>query len=185
MKKIIALALALTLCLSLFAGCSKKDDSSSPDQGSSTPNTVSGSEEASDYDVAKMLATIEEAAPVRMSTVVDDEYMTFVGLDKTLYKSYAGSYCPVTPGVDVILIVEAQEGKVSEVETILTQKRDDIFKANENYVGALKDKAGAGRIKTKGNIVVLVIGGDETVVTDQGVEKAYEPIDKAIDEAFK
>ena len=63
--------------------------------------------------------------------------------------------------------------------------KDRIYADNENYVGALRDKAEAGRVVTKGDYVVLVIAGDETVVEDEGVEKAYEPVDAAIDEAFK
>lgn len=171
MKKIIALTLALALSMSVLVGCSKDDSSSQS--------------EAPAYDLAKVLETIETAAPVRMSTPVDDEYLSYVGLDSALYDTYAGSYCPVTPGVDIILVVKAKSDKVSDVQAVLESHRESVYKANENYVGALKDKAQAGRVVTKGDYFVLVIAGDETVVEDQGVEKAYEPIDTAIDEAFK
>ena len=165
MKKFMAMAMAAVLSLSLVA--------------------CGGGEEAATYDVAEVLTTIEAAAPVRMSTPVDDEYMSFIGIDAEMYETYAGSYCPIMPGVDLILIVEAKDGKVADVEAALTARKNEIVAANENYVGALLEKAKAGRIVVKGNYAVLVIAGDDMVIEDQGVEKAYEPVDAAIEEAFK
>ena len=164
MKKLFALALAAVMAVSMVA--------------------CGGGEDTPAYDVNEVLATIEEAAPVRMSTPVDEEYMNFIGIDAEMYNTFAGSYCPITPGVDVIIVVEAKDGKVEDVKAALEARRNEIFAANENYVGALRDKAEAGRVVVKGNYAVLVIGGDEIVVEDQGVEKAYEPIDADIDAAF-
>lgn len=165
MKKIIAMALAAVLAVSMVA--------------------CGGGEETAKYDVASVAKTIEDANPIRMSTPVDEFFMEFIGIDAEMYESYAGSYCPITPGVDVILVVEAKDGKVEDVKAKLQQRKDEIVAANENYVGSLLEKAKAGRLVEKGNYVVLVIAGDEIVVEDQGVEKAYEPVDAAIDEAFK
>ena len=166
MKKIIALALAAVMAISMVA-CGGGEDTSAT------------------YDVAAVAATIEEASPVRMSTPVDEMYMVFIGIDAEMYNTFAGSDCPITPGVDLIIVVEAKDGKVEDVKAALEARRNEIFAANENYVGALRDKAEAGRVVVKGNYAVLVIGGDEMVVEDQGVEVAYEPIDAAIEEAFK
>lgn len=165
MKKVISFVLAAVMALSMVA--------------------CGGSEETKSYDVAAVAKTIEDANPIRMSTPIEQDYIDFIGLSEDMYESYAGSYCPITPGVDVIMVVEAKEGKVEDVKAKLEQRKAEIVAANENYVGALLDKAQAGRIIVKGNVVVLVIAGDEIVVEDQGVEKAYEPVDAAIDEAFK
>lgn len=166
MKKFIALALAAVMAISMVACGSDKDE-----------NAV--------YDVADIAKTIEDANPIRMSTPIDREYIDYLGLTEDMYENYAGSYCPVMPGVDVILVVEAKEGKVEDVKSILEQRKAELVAANENYIGSLLEKAKAGRIVVKGNYAVLVIAGDEIVVEDEGVEKAYEPVDKAIDEAFK
>ena len=165
MKKIIALALAAVMAVSMVACGGSKDE---------TPA----------YDVAEVRATIEAAAPVRMSTPIDDEYMSYLGIDAELYETYAGSYCPVMPGVDIIVVVQAKEGKVEDVEAALQAQKDYIVRANENYVGALLEKAKAGRLVVKGNYVALVIGGDEILVEDEGVDAAYAPIDTAIDAAL-
>ncbi len=165
MKKIIALALAAVLALSMVA--------------------CGGSESSSAYDVAAVSQTIEKANPIRMSTPIEQDYIDFIGLTEDMYSAYAGSYCPITPGVDVIIVVEAKEGKVEDVKAKLEQRKAELVAANENYVGSLLDKATAGRVVVKGNYVVLVIAGDEMVVEDQGVEAAYAPVDAAIEEAFK
>ena len=165
MKKIISFALAAVMALSMVA--------------------CGGGEEAKSYDVAAVAKTIEDANPIRMSTPIAQDYIDFIGLSEDMYEAYAGSYCPITPGVDVIMVVEAKDGKVEDVKAKLEQRKAEIVAANENYVGSLLDKAKEGRIVVKGNVVVLVIAGDEMVVEDQGVAKAYEPVDAAIEEAIK
>ena len=176
MKKVISFVLAAVMALSMVA--------------------CGGGEEAASYDVAAVAKTIEDANPIRMSTPIDEFYMAFIGFgevdfetgDYTLsdnVKSFAGSYCPITPGVDVILVVDAKDGKAEDVKAVLEARKAEIVAANENYVGSLLEKAKAGRVVVKGDVVVLVIAGDEMVVEDQGVEKAYEPVDAAIEEAFK
>ena len=137
MKKFIALALSVVLALSMVA-CGGREDN------------------ASSYDVAKIATTIEDANPIRMSTPIDEFYMAFIGFgevdfetgDYTLsdnFKSFAGSYCPITPGVDIILAVEAAEGKVEEVKSILEAKKAeevDIFELSidENITTPLLGK---------------------------------------------
>ncbi|MBR5805862.1 MAG: DUF4358 domain-containing protein [Oscillospiraceae bacterium] len=165
MKKVISFVLAAVMALSMVA--------------------CGGGEEAASYDVAAVAKTIEDANPIRMSTPIAQDYIDFIGLSEDMYEAYAGSYCPITPGVDVIMVVEAKEGKVEDVKAKLEQRKAEIVAANENYVGSLLEKAKEGRIVVKGNVVVLVIAGDEMVVEDQGVAKAYEPVDAAIEEAFK
>ena len=165
MKKVISFVLAAVMALSMVA--------------------CGGGEEAASYDVAAVAKTIEDANPIRMSTPIAQDYIDFIGLSEDMYEDYAGSYCPITPGVDVIMVVEAKEGKVEDVKAKLEQRKAEIVAANENYVGSLLEKAKEGRIVVKGNVVVLVIAGDEMVVEDQGVAKAYEPVDAAIEEAFK
>ena len=176
MKKIIALALAAVLAISMVA--------------------CGGGEEASAYDVAAVAKTIEAKNPIRMSTPIDEFYMAFIGFGEVDFetgdytmsdsvKSFAGSYCPITPGVDIILVVEAADGKVEEVKSVLEAKKAELVAANENYVGSLLEKAKAGRVVVKGNVAALVIAGDDMVIEDQGVEEAYKPIDAAIEEAFK
>ncbi len=169
MKKIIALTFALILSLAVFTACSSNDNKN----------------DEPTYDVNKVYEKISSVATVENASEVNEEYMNYINIDKDMYDAYKGSYCPITPGVDIVIVVQAKDGKAADVEKALTARRDEIFRANENYPGANRDKAEAGRVVVKGNYVVLVIAGDPSVCEAEGAEKAYEPIDKAIDEAFK
>ncbi len=168
MKKIFALALAAVMAISMVA-CGGGEDKEVA------------------YDVSEIASTIEATNPIRMSTPIDDVYMEYLasyGLNADMYTAFAGSYCPVTPGVDIILAVEAAEGKVEEVKAVMESIKADKVARNENYIGAELEKAKAARIVVEGDVAVLVIAGDQVVVEDEGVEKAYEPVDAAIAEAF-
>lgn len=169
MKKFIALALSAVLALSAFTACG----------GSDKKDKV----ETPAYDVVKVAETVKEAANMTNPLEIDDEYMSFIGMDSELYEKYSGVYC--TPGVDIILAVQAKDGKIEDVKEVLTKRRDEVYHTNENYGGVVTEKAKEGRVVVKGNFAVLAIAGDDAVIESEGAAKAYEPIDKAIDEAFK
>ncbi len=167
MKKIFAIALAAVMALSMVA-CGGGEDTSAT------------------YDVAEIASTIEATNPIRMAQPIDDDVMSIlVGLTSEEYEAYAGVYCPITPGADIILAIQAKEGKIDDVKAALENFKAEKIAANENYIGAIFEKCKAARVVVKGNYAVLVIAGDDIVVEDEGVEKAYEPVDAAIDEAFK
>ena len=88
MKKVISFVLAAVMALSMVA--------------------CGGGEDAKSYDVAAVAKTIEDTNPIRMSTPIAQDYVDFIGLSEDMYEAYAGSYCPLTPGVDVIMVVEAK-----------------------------------------------------------------------------
>ena len=165
MKKIIAMILSLSM---LLVAC-----------GSDEPAAETT------YDVNEVLTAITDVTEIANETVVDDMYMDFIGLTEDIVKSYAGVFCSVTPGVDIALVVEAQDGKLEDVKAAMQENLDYIYSSNENYPGPLRDKAEAGKIVSEGNIVILVIAGDVAVVESEGVEAAYAPIDTAIEEFFK
>ena len=165
MKKVISFVLAAVLALSMVA--------------------CGGGEDAKSYDVAAVAKTIEDAVPIRMPVPVDAEYLNYLSITEDMYESFAGSFTMISPGVDIIVAIEAKEGKVEDVKAALQAQKDYLAATNENYIRSDFDKANAGRLVVKGNVVLLVIAGDQIVVEDQGVEKAYEPVDAAIEEAFK
>ena len=134
--------------------------------------------------INNVVKTIEKNFPIRMSTPIDDEYMRFIDISAELYEAYAGYYCPITPGVETILVIEAKEGKVEEIKTKLQQRKDNIVAAYVNYTNDWKDKAKAGRIIVKGNYIALIIAGDEAVIEEKGVDVAYSDIDELLKRIF-
>ncbi|MEG1894872.1 MAG: DUF4358 domain-containing protein [Oscillospiraceae bacterium] len=167
MKKIIALALALTLSLSVFTACG-------------------GNDEKATYDVKEVLTKIDAAVPVTMPQDMTEETLTIMmGLDMADVKSYAGKITKVNMSADQIIVIEAQDGKIDVIKAAMEKMRDSVAKSFELYLPAQFEKATAGRVVIKGNYAVLAIVGDDVAIADSGVEKAYEAVDKAIDEAFK
>ena len=168
MKKIIALVLLSAISLTLLAGCSKK-------------------EPAPAYDVKEILTKVEAVAPIDMPGAVDEDYIKAVlGLDTADIKNYAGTYAMATnESCDRIYVIEAVDGKADTVKQALEKKRTEIGKTYELYSPEQTAKANAGRIVSSGNYIIMVIAGDNKIVTDEGAEKAYEPIDKVLDEVFK
>ena len=160
MKKVISFVLAAVMALSMVA--------------------CGGGEEAASYDVAAVAKTIEDANPIRMSTPIAQDYIDFIGLSEDMYEAYAGSYCPITPGVDVIMVVEAKEGKVEDVKAKLEQRKAEIVAANENYVGSLLEKAKEEYEKNQ-----HLLKPECEKYNSQLLIAAYEPVDAAIEEAFK
>ncbi len=169
MKKIFALALAAVMAVSMVA-CG------------------GGEEETVTYDVNKIVETITADVPVSMATPVDEAYVEYLGtaygLTEDMYEAVAGEYCQAMVSVDVLLAIQAKDGKAADVKAVMEAIKADKAASQENYLPAQYEKAMNARIVEKGNVVVLAILGDPIVVEDEGAEKAYEAVDAAIEKAF-
>ena len=175
MKKIIALALSAVLALSMVA-CGGSDTTS---------------------NVSEIADTIKNSTINDCTGTIDEYYMAFLGFGEIDYatdeytlsdefKSFAGYYSERMPGVDIILAVEAADGRVEDVKAKLQQRIDQTAATYENYASdGYYNKVTAARLVVKGNVVVLAIAGDMDILSEQGIEAVYEPVDAAIEEAFK
>ncbi|MCI6639927.1 MAG: DUF4358 domain-containing protein [Pygmaiobacter massiliensis] len=165
MKKLIALVLSVCLTACFAVGCSGSSES---------------------YNINDIMAAIEEAAPLSMPGDMDDDFLTSMyGINMDDVEEYVGKYAKVNVSSDEVLIVKAAKGKADTIKQACEARRDAKASGCEMYLQDQYEKAKAGRIVVKGDYVIFVIAGDNDVITSEGVEKAYEPIDKAIDEATK
>lgn len=165
MKKIISVLLAALALGCLATGC-----------GSSSAN----------YNLSDIMTAIEAASPVAMPADMDDSILTgLYGIDMADVEEYVGKYSNVNISSDEILLVKAAKGKADTIKAACEARRDAKASDCEMYLPGQYEKAKAGRVVVKGDYVFLVIGGDNDVIDAEGAEKAYEPIDKAIDEATK
>lgn len=165
MKKIIAMLLCVFL-LASFAGCS--------------------SEGSASYNINDIMTAIEEVAPVTMGGEMDDDILTGIyGINMEDVEEYVGKYSMANVSSDEILIVKAAKGKAETIKAACEARREAKASGCEMYLEDQFLKAEAGRIVVKGDYVVFVIAGDNDVIINEGAEKAYEPIDAAIDEAMK
>lgn len=167
MKKILSVILAGVFSLTALTACGKKAE---------TPS----------YDVNEVLKTITDAVPVAMAGDLTEEELTVMaGINMEDVASFAGQYCMANVSADTVLVIEAKEGKVDTIKTAVEAYKENVVKSFELYLPAQYEKAKAGRVVVKGNYVVLAILGDPIQIEDEGIDKAYEPVDAAIDEAFK
>ena len=175
MKKFLCLILCVLMACSLLTAC-----------GSKTPES-----EAADLNLTDIVAAVEAVAPVAMAQELSpaiegsDAFMTdLFGLDLATVEDYYGKTTMVNVSSDVVLAVKAAPGQIDAVKAALEARRDAVAASFEMYLPDQYEKALAGRVVTKGDYALLVIGGDGQRVVDEGVDAVYAEIDKAIDTAL-
>ncbi len=194
MKKFIALSLVATMLLTLTACSSSEEETTSEDTTQTTTESTQTEDatettQDSPYDVNDALAAINTANVMNDYTaaMVEDN-LVVMGLDSSLYKSFAGTILKLEPGAGINLVVEANEGKAGEVETILNDYKDYLISSQELYAAdfpSLFEKIENARIVSKGNYVIFVVAVDLADNTEVNIDEVYENIDIAIDEFFK
>lgn len=176
MKKILSLILCLLLACSLLTACGSNDASD---------------DAAVELNLQDVVAAIETVSPVAMAQELSptiegsDMFMTdLFGLDLATVEDYYGKTTMVNVSSDVILLVKAVPGQVDAVKAALEARRAAVAASFEMYLEDQYDKALAGRVVTKGDYALLVIGGDNERVANGEIEAVYSEIDEAIDTAL-
>lgn len=92
------------------------------------------------------------------------------GLTADLYDDYMGETPMISANVDTLLIVKAKEGKVKDVEAVLTEYRETLVNNTMQYpmnVGKIQ----ASEVKTFGDYVCFVqLGADVAEAGEDGDE---------------
>lgn len=170
MRKIIALALAAIMALSMVAcGGNKEDEISN----------------ATQYDVAKMADNYIAEMGLTEMTKLGEDYMEFMGIGKDLYDEASGYYPQVSSSVDLVIAIKAKDkNAVSEIKDILEQRKNEIAATHENYNKNLMAKAQSGHTIVKDLYIMFAIGGDEVEFANLGADRAMEPVIEAMNNAF-
>jgi hypothetical protein len=96
------------------------------------------------------------------NTEITAEYLGDYGLTEELYEDFYGEMPMISTNVDTLIVIQAKEGRVTEVEEVLNQYRDNLINDTMQYpmnVGKIQ----ASRIETFGNYVCFVqLGADTT-----------------------
>ena len=176
MKKILSLILCLLLACSLLTACGGNDTSD---------------DAAVELNLQDVVSAIEAVAPVAMAQELSpaiegsDMFMTdLFGLDLPTVEDYYGKTTMVNVSSDVILLVKAVPGQVDAVKAALEARRAAVAASFEMYLEDQYDKALAGRVVTKGDYALLVIGGDNERIVNGEIDAVYAEIDEAIDAAL-
>lgn len=153
-KKILGLLLAVSVASSLVACGSNSSEKNN------NVNVENSQEVASNVSVKEVMAKILEKQAIPMPIEADDELATSVyHLNLDNVEEYAIAQTGRSPGVGLVVLVEAKDGQVDSVKTsveaILADKVSQAFYPDE--VETMK----AAEIKVTGNIVSLVVVNDE------------------------
>lgn len=101
----------------------------------------------------------------------EEEFSERTGVSKSMYDSFMAEYQHAEAGIDMMLIIEAKEDTVSEVEEYLNDYRELLLNIYEKQPQN-KAKVFASRIETIQNYVCYVqLGADISRLEKQGEEK--------------
>lgn len=104
----------------------------------------------------------------------EEEFSERTGISDNMYESFMAEYQHAEAGIDMMILIEAKEDAISDVEQYLNDYRELLLKIYENQPQN-KAKVFASRIETIQNYVCYVqLGADITKLENQGEEKMVE-----------
>ena len=182
MKRTVCVALACTLCLSLFAACSGGDGaSSSAPQSASESSVVATSDSslpvgpADSAGVEEILLTLSEAANLGGTITVSEIDLTANGLDTANVVAFAGAESKLSSeNGGIVMVFEMQPGTTADMVAALEAYRD-ARAADDRYAefAIARDNTADARIVEKGDVVIYAVSAT-------GNEGGYESLDEAI-----
>lgn len=166
MKRFAALLSALCLVLCFFSACKSN----------------------ANVNIQDVHAAVLAASPIENPVAVaEDDLIYEMDLSMDNIDSFVGTRSNTSGNGDTVLVIKAKSGCADAVKAELEAERDsraEFLKSYEDFA-VYQQKAEAGRVVMKGDVILLVIGGNDDTVASDGAEAAYADIDKAIDEALK
>lgn len=136
MKKFITIALAIVMCLTLFAGCGSKDVNLS--------------------DVMTKLNSDYSLSLTTLSSV--DELNTYYGIDSKDVKQFAAEIDSTNDAPKEIIMIEAVDADAaSRVEDALTSRLNSIMATYNSYSPDQVDMVKACKVTKDGNFVSLIV----------------------------
>lgn len=104
----------------------------------------------------------------------EEELAERTGISENMYDSFMAEYQHSGAGIDMMIIIEAKEDSLSEIEQYLNEYRELLLKIYEQQ-SQNRSKVFASRIETIHNYVCYVqLGADITDLETQGEEKMVE-----------
>lgn len=192
LKKMLALGLVMVMSLSVLVGCIKDkdedDDANSSEPSVSKPVSSDETKAATGqvtavYDAVMTSIFGEEHSLMAQEDMVQIEEM--FGLTEDMMKEFYIALPMMNVQVDTFIGVEANEGKVKEVETALNAYKDRIIADREAfpYLPDHLPKAKAAQVVVFDDYVFyLSLGYVSDDVTDEAMQ---ESMDKEVEKAVE
>ena len=137
MKKVISLAVALVLCLSIFAGC--------------------GAKEVNLADLMDKMNSEYSVDATKYET--KDDMYKYYNINADDIKQFAvGKSDTDSKNTEVVLVEATDSDAASRVETALTNRYNSIFQQNASYSAEELDMVKNCKVTKDGNFVTMIIG---------------------------
>ena len=163
MKKTLALALALVCAMSVFAGCSKKDEANTLKDDKTLTDVVAAID-------AKFVETYgADFSAVPMGMPIDETYLVdMCAIDMETIEEFVGNVAMTMVRNDTLIAVKAKEGSADAIKLAFEKRKTDLVAQYETYpVGGSLERAQNAEIYQKGNYVFfLAIGGNDDTALD-------------------
>lgn len=140
MKKVISIAVALVLCLSIFAGC--------------------GAKEVNLADLMDKMNSEYSVDATSVDATKDDMYK-YYNINADDIKQFAaevGKSDTDSKNTEVVLVEATDSDAASRVETALTNRYNSIFQQNASYSAEELDMVKNCKVTKDGNFVTMIIG---------------------------
>jgi len=138
-KKVISLAIALVLCLSIFAGC--------------------GAKEVNLADLMDKMNSEYSVDATKYET--KDDMYKYYNINADDIKQFAaevGKSDTDSENTEVVLVEATDSDAASRVETALTNRYNSIFQQNASYSAEDLDMVKNCKVTKDGNFVTMIIG---------------------------
>lgn len=139
MKKVISIAVALVLCLSIFAGC--------------------GAKEVNLADLMDKMNSEYSVDATKYET--KDDMYKYYNINADDIKQFAaevGKSDTDSKNTEVVLVEATDSDAASRVETALTNRYNSIFQQNASYSAEELDMVKSCKVTKDDNFVTMIIG---------------------------
>lgn len=168
------ICVSIGFCI-LLCGCSSlfnTQDSTESYEGKDF-ETVNTSKVDSTYSLSPVMRSLREAVMEMLgdqywpnALYTSEEFEEQTGISEDMYQSFLAEYEHTEAGIDRMILVEAKEAEVTNVELLLDQYREQLLKTYEKQP-LNHAKVEASRIEVIDNYICFVqLGADTSVLKD-------------------
>ena len=172
-----------------FIGCNNDSDQKTGENSRAYVNENESSEDdavntlqvGSKYKIVTPMMELKEAVVEILgdnywpdALLTEEELAERTGISENMYENFLAEYQDSEAGIDMMILIEAKEDSVADVEKYMNDYRELLLKIYEKQPQN-KAKVFASRIETIQNYVCYVqLGADITVLESLGEDKMVE-----------
>lgn len=186
MRKKALTVILITMCFSgmfLLQGCSGGSAGSYPEDDmayvdDNHEDAVNTFQSGSEYRIVTPMMELKEAVVNTLgdnywpdALLTDEELAERTGISANMYDNFMAEYQHSEAGIDMMILIEAKEDSIADVENYLNDYRELLLKIYEKQPQN-RAKVFASRIETIQNYVCYVqLGADITPLESQGEDE--------------